>query len=390
MCEVASGGTGVASPRVRRRSPCRCTRSFGGRRHATRLRPERAFGRRRRFGKSLGSRPRSTRIRSQRSTRGARHGREQRDVRPRPSRVQSRRRRSSTCRVRRRRRGQRARTARDLGHPGSEVRRSIETRVSSLRRRASLCSVQSRRRRRSARRSARSRPPPRSRGRGRALAVESHRASHVSSRTPSGSDSGRRSLASLVRAPCSSRWLARPHRIGRSSAVPPRSRSDPCHSRWVLDSDAQPSDSRAACDGRLTVNLSLLLAVWANDESRTTVPQPPMPARKVRLMGRPVPTEPVALDEAARSQTLVRGTAAAGADELTCSPRPRLGRTALLMPCRQVLTYLPEGRIAPLLTEDAIKVARSARSQASEKPQALRCSYPCNLLEIMVPEACQP
>ena len=257
MCEVASAGAAVASPRVRRRSPCKCMRSFGVHRHATRLRPEKSFGRRRRFGKSLGSRPGYARIRSQRSTRVERHSREQRDVRQLPSGAQSCRRRSNTCRVRRRRQDRRARPVRDLEHPGSEVRRSTETRVSPLRRRASRRSVQSRRRRRSAQRSARSRPPPHSRGRVRALPVESHRASHVSSRTPSGSDSGRRPLASLVRAPCSSRWLARPHRIGRSSAGPPCSRSDPCHSRWVSDSDAEPNDSRAACDGTLTVNLSL-------------------------------------------------------------------------------------------------------------------------------------
>jgi hypothetical protein len=51
------------------------------------------------------------------------------------------------------------------------------------------------------------------------------------------------------------------------------------------------------------VNLSLSLAIWANDEPRTTLPQPPIPARKVRLMGRFIPTKlAVALDEAARSQ----------------------------------------------------------------------------------------
>ncbi len=261
--EVASAGAGVASPRVRRRSPCRCMRSFGVRRHAARLRPERAFGRRRRFGKSLGSRRRYARIRSQRSTRVVRHGREQRDVRQLPSGAQSCRRRSNTCRVRRRRQDRRARTVRDLEHPGSEARRSTETLVSSLRRRASRRSVQSRRRRRSARRSARSRPPPHSRGRVRALPVESHRASHVSSRTPSGSDSGRHSLASLVRAPYSSRWLARSHRIGRSSAGPPRSRSDPCHSPWVLDSDAQLVMARGI------VNLSPSLAIWTNDEPQS-------------------------------------------------------------------------------------------------------------------------
>ena len=127
---------------------------------------------------------------------------------------------------------------------------------------AALCSIATDARR-SARRSARSRPPPHSRGRVRALPVESHRASHVSSRTPSGSDSGRHSLASLVRAPCNSRWLARSHRIGRSSAGPPRSRFDLCHSPWVLDSDAQLVMARGI------VNLSLSLAIWANDEPQS-------------------------------------------------------------------------------------------------------------------------